>query len=61
MAKPSMAAWWTAGEDLRAITGAAVTRPRAPVTGTTSAPAIASKSNRDNHNSRASAKDFMLR
>ena len=60
-AKPSMAAWWAAGEDLRAMTGAAVTRPAAAVTGTASAAAMASTSNRDNHNSRASANDFMLR
>ena len=36
-AKPSMAAWWAAGDDLWAMTGAAVTRPAAAVTGTSSA------------------------
>jgi hypothetical protein len=43
------------------MTGSAVTRPAAAVTGTSSALAMASGSNRDNHSSRASANDFMLR
>ena len=59
-AKPSMAAWCAAGEDLRAITGAAVTRPAAAVTGTSSASMVCG-SNRANQSSRASSNDFMLR
>jgi hypothetical protein len=56
-----MAAWWAAGDDLRAMTGPAVTRPAAAVTETSSAPAMESTSNRDNQSSRAAASDFMLK
>ena len=56
-----MAAWCPAGDDQRAITGAAVTRPCAATVATSSASHPPAKSNREKNTSRASSTDFICK
>ena len=56
-----MAAWWAAGEDQRAMAGAAVTRPRAAAVAISSGGSMAARSNRDKKISRAFSGDSMRR